>query len=268
MGRASGATALLAFAGLWTLCCVFAFGRFLGGEQPLDPRSHRARPDASENTAQHLGSSGRLASGTRHGAGALQEVDAFTGHDAFAERRHGGGGGGAAGAAFPESRESRRVPSPYGARRLRREGAMRARRPRAFDASRRSAESSQNPPGGSAGAKCDSRKGSRKDRERREEAAAMESAPAFEAGELSTRARWTTPTPRTRAPPDGDRGAGHKRHSGARAESRGEGGRAGDGDDGAASRAAQERGAGEVRRAPGRARRKNMYCTSIKYVVR
>ena len=109
MGRASGATALLAFAGLWTLCCVFAFGRFLGGEQPLDPRSHRARPDASENTAQHLGSSGRLASGTQHGAGARQEVDAFTGHDTFAERRHSGG---KAGPVLPLS-ESRRA-KPYG----------------------------------------------------------------------------------------------------------------------------------------------------------
>ena len=90
MGRASGATALLAVAGLWTLCCVFVFGRFLGGEQPLDPRTHRARPDASEIATRHLGSSGRLASGTEHGAGARHELDAFTGHDVFAERRHGG----------------------------------------------------------------------------------------------------------------------------------------------------------------------------------
>lgn len=187
MGRASGATALLAVAGLWMLCCVFVFGRFLGGEQPLDPRTHRARPDAAEIAARRLGSSGRLASGTEHGAGARHEVDAFTGHDAFAERRHGGGGGGAAGAAFPESRESRRVPSPYGGEDVSdAKGAMRVFAGHAaFDASRRSAESSQNPPGGSAGREM---RFERKDRERianvAREAVAMESAPAFEAGEL------------------------------------------------------------------------------------
>lgn len=186
MGRASGATALLAFAGLWTLCCVFAFGRFLGGEQPLDPRTHRARPDAAEIAARRLGSSGRLASGTEHGAGARHELDAFTGHDAFAERRHGGGGGGAAGAAFPESRESRRA-KPYGGEDVSdAKGAMRVFAGHAaFDASRRSAESSQNPPGGSAGREMRNidREGERIANVARE-AVAMESAPAFEAGEL------------------------------------------------------------------------------------
>ena len=182
MGRASGATALLAFAGLWTLCCVFVFGRFLGGEQPLDPRSHRARPDASEDTAQRLGSSGRLSSGTQHGAGARQEVDAFTGHDDFAERRHGGG---EAGAALP-LRESRRA-KPYGDEDVSdANGAMRVFAGHAaFDASRRSAESSQNPPGGSAGREMRNidREGERIANVARE-AVAMESAPAFEAGEL------------------------------------------------------------------------------------
>ena len=186
MGRASGATALLAVAGLWMLCCVFVFGRFLGGEQPLDPRTHRARPDAAEIAARRLGSSGRLASGTEHGAGARHEVDAFTGHDAFAERRHGGGGGGAAGAAFPESRESRRA-KPYGGEDVSdAKGAMRVFAGHAaFDASRRSAESSQNPPGGSAGREMRNidREGERIANVARE-AVAMESAPAFEAGEL------------------------------------------------------------------------------------
>ena len=186
MGRASGATALLAVAGLWMLCCVFVFGRFLGGEQPLDPRTHRARPDAAEIAARRLGSSGRLASGTEHGAGARHELDAFTGHDAFAERRHGGGGGGAAGAAFPESRESRRA-KPYGGEDVSdAKGAMRVFAGHAaFDASRRSAESSQNPPGGSAGREMRNidREGERIANVARE-AVAMESAPAFEAGEL------------------------------------------------------------------------------------
>ena len=188
MGRASGATALLAFAGLWTLCCVFAFGRFLGGEQPLDPRSHRARPDASEDTAQRLGSSGRLSSGTQHGAGARQEVDAFTGHDDFAERRHGGG---EAGAALP-LRESRRA-KPYGDEDVSdANGAMRVFAGHAaFDATQRSAEP---PPGGSAGREMreidrgaargdDVAKGERIANVATE-AVSMESAPAFEAGEV------------------------------------------------------------------------------------
>ena len=192
MGRASGATALLAVAGLWMLCCVFVFGRFLGGEQPLDPRTHRARPDASEIATRHLGSSGRLASGTEHGAGARHELDAFTGHDAFAERRHGGEDVG--GAAFP-SRESRRA-KPYGGEDVSdAKGAMRVFAGHAaFDASRRSAESSQNPPGGSAGREMreidrgaargdDVAKGERIANVATE-AVSMESAPAFEAGEL------------------------------------------------------------------------------------
>ena len=146
MGRASGATALLAVAGLWMLCCVFVFGRFLGGEQPLDPRTQRARPDASEIAMRHLGSSGRLASGTEHGAGARHELDAFTGHDAFVERRHGGED--VSGAAFP-SRESRRA-KPYGGEDVSdAKGAMRVFAGHAaFDATQRSAEP---PPGGSAG---------------------------------------------------------------------------------------------------------------------
>ena len=193
MGRASGATALLAVAGLWMLCCVFVFGRFLGGEQPLDPRTHRARPDAAEIAARHLGSSGRLASGTEHGAGTRHELDAFTGHDAFAERRHGGG---AVGAARTE-RESRRA-KPYGGEDVSdAKGAMRVFAGHAaFDASRRSAEP---PPGGSAGRemrdidrggglgfsteRADVAKGERI-ANGATEAVAMESAPAFEAGEL------------------------------------------------------------------------------------
>ena len=190
MGRASGATALLAFAGLWTLCCVFVFGRFLGGEQPLDPRSHRARPDASENTAQHLGSSGRLASGTQHGAGARQEVDAFTGHDDFAERRHGGG---EAGAALP-LRESRRA-KPYGDEDVSdANGAMRVFAGHAaFDAARRSAERSDKYAGREMrdvdrGVAHELERESKASKASKASVAAdavgMESAPAFEAGEV------------------------------------------------------------------------------------
>ena len=171
------------------LCCVFVFGRFLGGEQPLDPRTQRARPDASEIAMRHLGSSGRLASGTEHGAGARHELDAFTGHDAFVERRHGGED--VSGAAFP-SRESRRA-KPYGGEDVSdAKGAMRVFAGHAaFDATQRSAEP---PPGGSAGREMreidrgaargdDVAKGERIANVATE-AVSMESAPALEAGEL------------------------------------------------------------------------------------
>ena len=188
MGRASGATALLAFAGLWTLCCVFVFGRFLGGEQPLDPRSHRARPDASEDTAQRLGSSGRLSSGTQHGAGARQEVDAFTGHDTFAERRHSGG---KAGPVLPLS-ESRRA-KPYGDEDVPdANGAMRVFAGHAaFDAAKRSAKRSDERAGremrdidrGAAHELERDRRSAFADVSKASEAS-VESAPAFDASEV------------------------------------------------------------------------------------
>ena len=178
MGRASGATALLAVAGLWTLCCVFVFGRFLGGEQPLDPRFHRARPDASEDSARHLGSSGRLTSSTQHGAVARHELDAFTGHGDFAERRHGGG---VAGAALP-LRESRRA-KPFGDERVSdANGAMRVFAGHAaFDAATRSSEARSER---SAGREIPKNANFRKLPESRDDAVGMESAPAFEAGEI------------------------------------------------------------------------------------
>ena len=150
----------------------------------LDPRFHRARPDASEDSARHLGSSGRLhpSNTESHGAVARHELDAFTGHGDFAENRHGGG---VAETALPK-RESRRA-KPYGGEDVSdAKGAMRVFAGHAaFDASRRSAESSQNPPGGSAGREMRNidREGERIANVARE-AVAMESAPAFEAGEL------------------------------------------------------------------------------------
>lgn len=183
MGRASGATALLAVAGLWTLCCVFAFGRFLGGEQPLDPRFHRERPDASEDSARHLGSSGRLTSSTQHGAVARHELDAFTGHGDFAERRHGGG---VAGAALP-LRESRRA-KPFGDERVSdANGAMRVFAGHAaFDAATRSSEAhSERSAGREIPKNANAVRGALDAlRQSRDDAVGMESAPAFEAGEI------------------------------------------------------------------------------------
>ena len=193
MGRSSGATALLAVAGLWTLCCVFAFGRFLGGEQPLDPRFHRARPDASEDSARHLGSSGRLTSSTQHGAVARHELDAFTGHGDFAERRHGDG---VAGAALP-LRESRRA-KPFGDERVSgANGAMRVFAGHAaFDAATRSSEARSERSAGREIPKnanavrgaLDALPESRDEKD----AVGMESAPAFEAGEIEDAARAET----------------------------------------------------------------------------
>lgn len=183
MGRASGATALLAVAGLWTLCCVFVFGRFLGGEQPLDPRFHRERPDASEDSARHLGSSGRLTSSTQHGAVARHELDAFTGHGDFAERRHGGG---VAGAALP-LRESRRA-KPFGDERVSdANGAMRVFAGHAaFDAATRSSEAhSERSAGREIPKNANAVRGALDAlRQSRDDAVGMESAPAFEAGEI------------------------------------------------------------------------------------
>ena len=56
------------------MCCAFVFGRFLSGEQPLDPRFHRAA---------------RLDAAPRHGASARHELGAFTGHVAETQRRAG-----------------------------------------------------------------------------------------------------------------------------------------------------------------------------------
>ena len=201
MGRASGATALLAVAGLWTLCCVFVFGRFLGGEQPLDPRFHRARQDsASEDSARHLGSSGRLhpSNTESHGAVARHELDAFTGHGDFAENRHGGG---VAETASPK-RESRRVP-PFGDERVSDANGASSMRifagHAAFDAATRSSDARSERSSGretredvemSKNANANARALERTIASR-DDAVGMESAPAFEAGEIDD-ARLTT----------------------------------------------------------------------------
>ena len=200
MGRASGATALLAVAGLWTLCCVFVFGRFLGGEQPLDPRFHRARPDASEDSARHLGSSGRLhpSNTESHGAVARHELDAFTGHGDFAENRHGGG---VAETALPK-RESRRA-KPFGDERVSDANGASSMRifagHAAFDAATRSSDARSERSSGretredvemSKNANANARALERTIASR-DDAVGMESAPAFEAGEIDD-ARLTT----------------------------------------------------------------------------
>jgi|TARA_B110000977_G_scaffold192497_2_gene266081 hypothetical protein len=81
-GRAAGATALLALAGVWTLCCVLVFGRFLSGTQPVDSR-FRASLSSSADTVDQTRRTSLHGASYRHG------FHTFTGHDDFATRRHG-----------------------------------------------------------------------------------------------------------------------------------------------------------------------------------